>query len=115
MNFVNAGSSAVSVYVPGGTSIRRYNPSASLTAVKSPGASGVVAVTVVPGSTAFCSSYTYPRIEPYGVCANAPVALGTHTTAKDAQIHLTLYAPPTPPMITPPPPTPTPPSPPPSS
>src|SRR5260221_14769321 len=99
MNFVNAGSSAVSVYVPGGTSIRRYNPSASLTAVKSPGASGVVSVAGVPGRTAFCSSYTYPRIEPYGVCANSPVALGTHTPAKDAQIHLTVDTHPDPPSV----------------
>src|SRR5437867_8368667 len=72
------GSSNVTVYVPGGTPGKRYDPSALVTDTCGPSIAGLVAVTVTPGSTAWLASVTLPLMVPVELAppprANADVA-----------------------------------------
>src|SRR5262249_9780166 len=67
---------------------RRYRPSASLVAVNTPPTSGAVAVIVAPGRTAFCSSYTWPRTDPYGDWAKTGALTETTKNAVSASTRL---------------------------
>src|SRR6266496_2004197 len=77
-------SSAWSSYVPGGRLVTRYTPPPSVTAVKSPSASGLFSEIVTPGSTEPLESTIFPTTVPVVVrWANA--TRGNHARTANAR------------------------------
>ena len=75
------------LYSPGGIAGKRYEPSSSVTAVRTPCIDGLAIVTVTPGITPPLVSDTLPLIAPVVAptdCANAgPHAMAINPTTAD--------------------------------
>ena len=61
-------------YVPGVSDGKRYAPPASVTPVMSATSTGLLIVTVAPGSTPPCASFARIRMLPVWTCASAVAA-----------------------------------------
>ena len=85
LTVLNPVSSAVTVYLPGGSCVRRYSPEVLVLVARVNPVPSCRAVTVVPAMTAPVASTTLPVISPVVACAHTVVDSGpmTPTTASD--------------------------------